>query len=66
LALLYKIVPELSISGKKETSAPLIKVSSATGGSTTGVSFVSLPEQEKTIPNRTNNPRTEMYFFILK
>jgi hypothetical protein len=46
LLLLYKTVPEVSISGKKEISAALIKVSSTTGGSITITSSALSLEQE--------------------
>jgi hypothetical protein len=62
-----KIVPELSISGKKETSAALIKLSSTTtGSSTTGSEVGSLLEHENKIAKKVAETSKLNFFHFLK
>jgi hypothetical protein len=62
-----KIVPELSISGKKETSAALIKLSSTTtGSSTTGSEVGSLLEHENKIAKKVAETSKLNFFHFFK
>jgi hypothetical protein len=56
-------VPELSISGKKETSAALIKLSSTTTGSSTTGSEVLLEHENKIAKKVAETSKLNFFHF---